>query len=112
MIGILRSEDVVGDIGSYVTAIIAPLNVGGHTVDLGNGETLRELLACVHIALDVVFTSPPSPSAAPFDTRAGGALDGSALAARSGRVFAPEIVVELVAIATVVCVLGTQSCCL
>jgi hypothetical protein len=112
VVGIRGSEDIVGNIGTNaVTGLVVPLNVGGQALHVVDLDAPGELLASVGVALDVVLASRPLPLGGPAHARAGGALDGSALASGAGTL-APVVVVELVAIGCVVSVLFAEGCCL
>jgi len=112
VVGVRGSEHIVGNVGTNaVTGLVVPLDVGGQALHVADLDAPGELLASVGVALDVVLAARPLPLGGPAHTGAGGALDGSALAAGAGTL-APVVVVEFVAIGCVVSVLLAEGCCL
>ena len=109
VVGVSGSEDVVCDVAAHAVDIILPLDLCGHALDLAQKLALCEDLSCVNIALNIVLGALPGPCRAKLDTRAGGAVEVRALRARSGRVLAPEVVENFVAVLCMVGVLTAEA---
>jgi hypothetical protein len=112
VVGVRSREDVVSNIGANTSVREVPLDAGRHALDLSHVEATRKLLAYVGVALDVVLAALPCPRRAPAHARARGGLHGCALGAGTCGAFAPVVVVEFVAISSIVGVLRAERCCL
>lgn len=99
MIRIRRREDIICHIRPHILIVVPPRDARRHLVDGADLPPLGNLPARVRVALDVVGSALPSPGCGPRDAVVGGAVEVGALGARGGRVFAPEVVEELVAVA-------------
>ena len=66
MVGVSCSEDIECAVSASVAGcIICPLDVGGNALDVGDLDASCELLAGVHVALDIVLTALPCPGSVP-----------------------------------------------
>jgi hypothetical protein len=79
MIRIRGRENVIRNVAAHIIDIILPLDRRRHALDLADQVTFIENATCIRIALDVVFGSSPCPLRAPFDARAGSAVEVGAL---------------------------------
>lgn len=82
VVRILGREDVVRYVrANTMRGIVAPVDLRGHGLDLGNVVAFGELAACVDIALDLVLAALPRPGRAPLDAGSGRAFVEGALRA-------------------------------
>lgn len=108
MVDIGVGEDVVGDVGADVGAVVRPLDRGRQAAD-GAHELAVEDAVGVDVALDRVVVAPPRPGRAEGDGRPRGAVVVGALRPARRRVDAPEVVEDLVPVGLEVRVLRTKS---
>lgn len=98
MVHIGRCEQIICNIAANVSRIIDPVGLGLEVAVLGDG-LLGDLTSRVDVALDVVLATLPLPVGVPLGASRADTVDISALRARGGGAAAPDVVVELVAVA-------------
>ena len=101
MVGIGSREEIIGDVGTDIVALVAPLGHAGDAANVTDEPLGAELLAGVGVALDIVLAAGPVPVGVPRDAAAVDVVDVRALVAGAGA-GAPFVVVEVPALVVVV----------
>ena len=107
MVGVGSSEEIVGNVGSDVVALVRPSSSGLHVGDLAHEGLVGDLKTSIGVSLDVVLTAGPRPVSLPRHATALCVEDEQTLITLA-RVLTPAVVVELVSAVGVVAVLVTE----
>ena len=108
MVGVGSSEEIVGNVGSDVVALVRPSSSGLHVGDLAHEGLVGDLKTSIGVSLDVVLTAGPVPVNVEAGTVAVGPVNVGASGTRAGGL-SPAVVVELVSAVGVVAVLVTEG---
>lgn len=107
VVGIRRREQIIGDVGAHIAALVPPHGHAGDAADAADDALVGELAARVRVALDVVLAAGPRPVRVPRHAVGVDAVDVGALVARA-RAGTPLVVVEVPALAVVVVELAAE----
>jgi hypothetical protein len=101
-------EQVICNIAADVVGVVDPVGLSLEVAVLVDG-LLGNLTSRVDVALDVVLATLPLPGGGPLGASLAHTVDIGALSTRGGIAAAPDVVVELIAVARIVLVILAKS---